>query len=77
MATPLLKKHVMQAQQARKKRQEKKAKADRDLFFGAYWSDAYSSEFEDESATTSSTYSFDDTSIISDDLNLYENRCVH
>jgi hypothetical protein len=74
MATLPQKQHMKQAQQARKARQEKQAK--RGLFFGPDWPRDCSSEFEDESATSSSTYSFDDASIISDDLNLYEDRCV-
>jgi hypothetical protein len=40
------------------------------------WPEDCSSEFEYESATTNSTYSFDDESMVSEDLNLYEDRCV-
>jgi len=50
--------------------------AKRGFFFEVDWPRDCSSEFECESGTTNSTYSFDDASIISEDLNLYEDRCV-
>lgn len=46
------------------------------IFWGLPWPKDCSSEFEYESEAASSTYSLDDESIISDDLDLYEDMYV-